>query len=142
MAELSYQNGLLFTRAYQMVRLRIYAILGEYSMTPSHWSILGASFNSKNGIKVTDISEAMGVTISMVTMLVNELSEQGFVKRLPHKTDGRAKLVVLTAKGKKFVNKLEVVINKEISKLLRGVSSNDIEAFESTLKMILFNAQA
>lgn len=57
---------------------------------------------SPNGIRLTDLADQAGVTKQTAGALVDELESNGYVKRTPDPSDARARLVVLTARGRKL----------------------------------------
>ncbi|MBV9039881.1 MAG: MarR family transcriptional regulator [Acidimicrobiia bacterium] len=52
------------------------------------------------GARITDVAAQLGVTKQAVTLLVDELDQGGYVERVPDPSDGRAKLVRLTHRGR------------------------------------------
>ncbi len=48
---------------------------------------------------VGDVAEHLGVTKQAASQLVDELVRKGYVTRLPHPADGRARLLALTPRG-------------------------------------------
>src|SRR4051794_39516771 len=52
-----------------------------------------------NGATVGELAEHLGFTKQAASQLVEELVRKGYVQRLPHPTDARARLVVLTERG-------------------------------------------
>ena len=141
MTQPSYQSGLLFTQAHQVVRAKIYEILSKYDLTPSYWAILGAAYNAPEGIRLASVAKQMEVKAPLVTMLSNHLIKQGLINRVPHHTDGRAKLLVVTPKGKKLATQLEIELNDEISRLMLGVSLAEAKSFQKVLETIIRNAR-
>lgn len=55
---------------------------------------------SGSGATVTDVAEHLSVTKQAASLLIGELVDKGYVERRPHPTDARAKLLVLTGKGR------------------------------------------
>lgn len=53
------------------------------------------------GTRITEIARRMNVTKQAVNQLVGDLERMGMVRRLPDPTDGRAKLVRFTARGRR-----------------------------------------
>lgn len=53
--------------------------------------------------KMGDLSDALGVTATNVTALVDALEAEGLVERVAHPTDRRATLIQLTAKAHKTI---------------------------------------
>jgi DNA-binding MarR family transcriptional regulator len=54
----------------------------------------------RSGARVTDMAARMGVSKQAVVLLVNQLEEAGYVRRVDDDLDGRAKLVQLTDRGR------------------------------------------
>lgn len=53
------------------------------------------------GIRLTVLSERAQLSLAAASELVNELQDLGYLERKPDVTDGRAKLIVPTARGRK-----------------------------------------
>jgi DNA-binding MarR family transcriptional regulator len=51
------------------------------------------------GATLTQLAEHLGVTRQAAAQLADELIAKGYVQRLPHPGDARARLIVLTEKG-------------------------------------------
>lgn len=59
------------------------------------------TIDRRSGSRVTDLAVAAGVTKQAMMSLVDDLEERGYVRRVADATDGRAKLVRLTAHGRR-----------------------------------------
>ncbi|MEU3891500.1 MarR family winged helix-turn-helix transcriptional regulator [Streptomyces sp. NPDC029041] len=53
-----------------------------------------------DGATVTDLAVHLGVTKQAASQLVDELVRKGYAERRPHPEDARARLVVLTGRGR------------------------------------------
>ena len=53
----------------------------------------------REGTRITAIATRARISVQSVSELVNALEKQGYLERRPDPADGRAKLVMLTAKG-------------------------------------------
>lgn len=56
----------------------------------------------KEGTPATKLGPKMGMEPTSLTRLLKSLEEQGYIERVPCKTDGRRVLVHLTRKGKNY----------------------------------------
>lgn len=65
---------------------------------------------AKRPMTMSELAESLGVDRPNVTVLVDELEAQGLVRRQPHPTDRRAKLVEATRKGKALARRAEDVL--------------------------------
>ncbi len=140
MTQQTYEAGLLFTQAHKRVRGRIYDVLAPYKLNPSYWSILSAAVANPDGTRLATIAKNMEVKAPLVTMLSNDLIDMGVVKRVPHHTDGRAKLLIATPKGRRLAVEVEQKIHDEIAGLLHGLSDTEIQTFQKALTTIIQNA--
>jgi len=59
------------------------------------------TIDRRSGSRVTDLAAGSGVTKQAMMSLVDELEDRGYVRRVPDTSDGRAKLVRLTAHGRR-----------------------------------------
>lgn len=69
--------------------------LGE--LRPSHASAL--LLVDRSGCRLSELARRSGVTRQAMMQMVDELADLGCLRRTPDPTDGRAKVVKLTAKG-------------------------------------------
>jgi len=70
---------------------------GATDLRPTHGFVFARiSFGDAT---VSDVAEHLGVTKQAASVLVGELVEAGYVRRAPHPTDARAKVLALTERG-------------------------------------------
>ena len=137
----TYMSGLLFTKAHKQVRIRVYSVLEKHNLSPTYWSILGATSQSSEGIRLTSVAEMLGVKAPFITTEAYALIERGLIRRIPHHTDKRAKLLVATPKGKDFANVIEAELNIEVGSLLKGLTVEEIATFQKALQTIITNSE-
>jgi DNA-binding MarR family transcriptional regulator len=65
---------------------------------------------ARRPLSMGELAEALGIDRSNATGVVDDLEAQGYVRRRPHPTDRRAKLVEATAKGKKLARRAEAIL--------------------------------
>jgi MarR family transcriptional regulator for hemolysin len=140
MSQPSYESGLLFTKAHKAVRDCVYTILNRYDLTPSYWAILGAAVQAPEGIRLANVARQMDVKAPLITMLSNDLIKMDLITRVPHHTDGRAKLLSATPKGKKLATQIETELSSEIARLMHGISAADAATFQKSLETIIANS--
>lgn len=140
MTQRTYQSGILFTQAHKLVRTQIYEVLEPYGLNPSYWSILDATVAAPEGIRLASVAKIMDVKAPLITMLSNDLIEMGLIKRVPHHSDKRAKLLVITPLGRKVFQEVELKLGQTITQLLNGLNANEIHAFQKALEVIIRNA--
>ncbi|MEU9736328.1 MarR family winged helix-turn-helix transcriptional regulator [Streptomyces sp. NPDC048002] len=74
------------------------AARGFEELRPAH----GFAFArlAPHGATATELAAHLGVTKQAASQLVDELARKGYVERRPHPGDARARLVVLTERGR------------------------------------------
>jgi DNA-binding MarR family transcriptional regulator len=79
---------------------------------------LGMSFGRTRAIRrlarapmsMRELADALGIDPPNATAVVSELEAQGLAERRPHPTDGRAKLVEATPKGKELARRADDIL--------------------------------
>lgn len=137
----TYLSGAIFAKAQRALRAIVVQSLDKHDLTPTEWTFLGAVSHAKNGIRLVELANRLGVKAPLITFMANGLIEQGYIKRVAHPSDRRAKLLVITPQGKAFVTKVETDVNKALQNLLVGLSDADLEAYKHVLETIIQNAQ-
>src|ERR1700722_19784867 len=95
----TYIIGSVQTKAYRILRERVYAILDQYELTPTHWSMLGVIMQARDGVRQAEIARTIHVKAPMVTIMARDLQKRGIVKSVQNQFDARAKLLAITPEG-------------------------------------------
>ena len=127
--------GSLFREPYQTYLQWLYGRLKEEGfpdIRAAHSTVVRRM--SAEGIRVTDLADRAGMTKQSMAYLVEDLIGLGYVSTAPDPTDGRAKLVVTTAKGESLLaasRRLGDIYERHVAKLL-GV--NDAKKLRTLLE--------
>ncbi|MDQ8205039.1 MarR family transcriptional regulator [Pelagicoccus sp. SDUM812003] len=92
---------------YQKLSKAIYGSLADRGfgdIRPSHSAVFRNI--GPEGNRVTEMAEMADMTKQSMGYLVDTLQKAGYVRLKPDPEDGRAKLVLLTAKGNRVLNAL------------------------------------
>ena len=81
------------------------AARGYTDIRPTHGFVFTRL--SLNGATVTELAEHLGFTRQAASQIVDELVYKGYVERRPHPDDARARLVVLTDRGRRCTQAAE-----------------------------------
>lgn len=106
---------------------------------------LGISFGRARAIRrlarrpmsMGELAAALGIDPPNATVLVDDLEAQALVRRRPHPTDRRAKLVEATRKGKETAQRADDILGTP-PPALTALAPGDLEA----LREILMRARA
>jgi DNA-binding MarR family transcriptional regulator len=82
-----------------------------------------------------DLAAALGIDRPNATVLVDDLETQGLVRRRPHPTDRRAKMVEATRKGKSLARRANEILSTAPA-ALSALSAEDLEALRRILASI------
>lgn len=99
--------GALLRLVEETVRTRVYARMAEAGFAdirPAHSSLLRNL--TESGSRVSELAERAQMTKQSMGYLADSLAAAGYVTLKPDPTDGRAKRVRLTAKGRPAVEAL------------------------------------
>lgn len=136
----SYLSGALFMKAYRLLRGNVTVCLNTFDINPTGWVILGLIREAKDGVRLVEVANSMNVKAPLVTTLVQDLIAKDLIELLPHRTDKRVKLLLLTNEGKIFMKKVESAMEKSLSGILAGVTTEDLSGFETVLEAIVKNS--
>jgi DNA-binding MarR family transcriptional regulator len=81
------------------------SLLSPYGITSDQYSLLLTVYRGP-GIRQADLGDAMFAEANTITAMVTLLEKRGLLRRKASPTDGRAKLISLTARGEKLTHKL------------------------------------
>jgi DNA-binding MarR family transcriptional regulator len=79
---------------------------------------LGMSFGRARAIRLlargpmsmSELATSLGIDKPNATVVVGNLEDQGLARRRPHPTDGRAKVVEATRKGKELARRADAIL--------------------------------
>jgi DNA-binding MarR family transcriptional regulator len=88
---------------------------------------------ARRAMSMSELAEALGIDRSNATVVVDDLEAQGFVRRRPHPTDRRAKLVEATAKGKRLARRAEAILATP-PPAITALSAEDLQMLRALLE--------
>jgi DNA-binding MarR family transcriptional regulator len=106
----------------------------------SHLHVFGNI--KEEGTRVSDLAAWAGMTAPSMTELVDELEGHELVERLPDPTDGRAKLVVLTASGWEAIRNGRAIIARIEADYASRIGSERFETMCWSLQELLDDLRA
>jgi DNA-binding MarR family transcriptional regulator len=104
---------------------------------------LGMSFGRTRAIRrlarrpmsMRELADALDIDPPNATVVVADLEAQGLVQRRPHPTDGRAKVVEATRKGKELARRADTILATPPA-ALSALSPEDLEALRRILERV------
>lgn len=135
----TYMSGILQVRAYRILQVTVGGVLAKFHLKPTQWFILAYICQADEATS-TAIAELLKVETPLITMLTDDLTKQGLIKKTNHPTDGRVKLLKITPKGKILVPKAERALEEALGQLLKGLKPGDLERYKKVLEAIIKNS--
>jgi DNA-binding MarR family transcriptional regulator len=112
------------------------ALMADLGLTSARWQVIGAVSLSPVPLPVAHIARNMGLTRQAVQRLANDMERDGLVRFGPNPHHERAKLVLLTRKGKAAFAAAMERQGPWASSLAAGLSMRDIRLAAVTLRTI------
>jgi DNA-binding MarR family transcriptional regulator len=88
---------------------------------------------ARQPMSMGELAAALGIDPPNATVVVDDLESQGLVRRRPHPTDRRAKVVEATRKGRDMARRADAILGTP-PPALSALSSKDLEALRRILK--------
>ena len=82
-----------------------------------------------------ELAAALGIDPPNATVVVDDLESLGLVRRRPHPTDGRAKVVEATRKGKDMARRADAILATPPA-ALSALSADDLGALRRILESV------
>jgi len=104
---------------------------------------LGVSFGRARAVRrvarrpmsMSELADSLGIEPPNATVVVDDLEELGLVRRRPHPTDRRAKLVEPTRKGRDLARKAEKILGTPPPSF-DTLSPEDLETLRQILRSV------
>ena len=124
-------------RAYSLLGFKIVdGVVGSgFPQKPSHSAVF--SQIKPEGSRLTDLARGANITPQAMGELVDELEAMDYVVRRPDPTDRRAKLVVLTDKGRACIEAGRVTIEAIEEQLTEMLGERGHQTLRSLLSRLL-----
>lgn len=128
MLEVFRLNGRLLAAADRLV--------SKFGLTSARWQVLGAIALAPAPEPVARLARNMGLTRQGVQRVINELAEEGIVALQENPHHRRAKLVLMTEKGKEAFEAAVLLHRPWVNALAEGVDSHSILAAGDVMKTL------
>ena len=110
------------------------AARGHEAIREAHGVVF--QFLDRDGTTVSVLAERAGMTKQAMAELVAHLEQHGYVRRTPDPGDGRAKLVLLTAKGREIIAIAEGLVPEMESRLIGALGRSRWQQLRDDLQTI------
>ena len=108
---------------------------GYEDVRPGHSAVF-MNIDRRSGTGLTELARRARMTKQGMMLLVDELEGRGYARRLPDPADGRAKIVRLTAKGRRCVAEARRVVAGIETRVRRELGQRQYAAFREALELL------
>lgn len=129
----------LLHRAQQIAANKSASALAAAGITLRQFSVL-AALSGNDGVSQSDLVNATGIDRSTLADMVARMEKAGLIKRVASKTDKRAKVVSLMAKGKKAYEKALPAVEKADAAIFEALPKTKQATLVSGLKDMVAEA--
>jgi DNA-binding MarR family transcriptional regulator len=131
--------GQLFFRLWRVTHTRTAEALESLGLTTALFALLNL-LGAREGAIQQELGWAMGVDPSTMVSLIDRLEAAGLAKRRPRPTDRRAREVVITAKGRRVLERGRGLAIEVEDDVLRGLSRAERRQMIALLRRALDSA--
>lgn len=113
----TYQAGAVQASMHRKLQRESDRILKPFGISKMHWMIIGHVLDAgKTGIRISDLSSALGTTIPYITTAINLLESKGFLLRKGNAKDGRSKLITINPQMVSKCHEIETTLRQALRK--------------------------
>jgi len=131
------QLGELCTSLVRRLRFLERSEMSCCGIPMSQAMVLQTLLASEQGLRMSAIAEALGVTQSTATRLVEPLVKQQRVKRVRAPDDGRSVLITLTDEGRQSADELSSLSQRWSEGILQRIPTDQQQAVIDALETVI-----
>jgi DNA-binding MarR family transcriptional regulator len=102
-------------RSSQLLTDQVNAVMKRYDLTFARYEVLTwLATDPESSLALSWISKTLRIPPATVTNIVDRLEDDGLVRRVPHPSDARTTLAVITSRGRRVVDHATRDLNVEV----------------------------
>jgi DNA-binding MarR family transcriptional regulator len=109
---------------------------GWSDVRPGHLAVF-LHVDRRSGTRLTELARRGRITKQAMMLLVDELESRGYVRRVPDPMDGRAKVVRLTARGRRAVADARRAVQATEVRLRRELGDRRVDGLRESLELLV-----
>jgi MarR family transcriptional regulator, transcriptional regulator for hemolysin len=128
---LSANLGWLLSQASYALSTQLTAALESLGISPRAYCVLATAMTGE--FTQIELAKAVGLDKTTMVITVDELEAAGLAKRVPSKSDRRARVIEVTRAGERKVVRAEQIVEQTQAEVLDELSERERKAFISAL---------
>jgi DNA-binding MarR family transcriptional regulator len=109
---------------------------GWSDVRPGHLAVF-LHVDRRSGTRLTELARRGRITKQGMMLLVDDLESRGYVRRVDDPTDGRAKVVRLTARGRRAAADARRAVQATEVRLRKELGERRAEALRESLELLI-----
>jgi MarR family transcriptional regulator, temperature-dependent positive regulator of motility len=131
--------GQLFFRLWRASHTRAAEAFETIGLTPALFALLNV-IGAREGAIQQKLGTMLGIDPSTMVSLIDRLESAGLAKRRPSRRDRRAREVVITAKGRRQLERARKMVLEVEDEVLGGLSAGERDELLALLRRALASA--
>ena len=134
----TYQAGVMQATTHRLLQKYCDDILASYGITKMQWLIIGTILDSgEKGIRITELAQQVGTTLSYLTNTVNLLESKDILKRAAHSEDSRSKFVSINPTYTNTANEIESFLRRRLREsVYSNISAEEFRVYMKVLSQL------
>ena len=113
-----------------------------HDLTVAQFNVLHLLADQPAGLRASDLAAALVVDPSNITGLLKRMSAAGLLKELPSPTDGRQRIVTLSAKGRRLWEPSHREYRRRLDRIESRLTSEERRIAEKVLNLLATESAA
>lgn len=102
-------------RSYQLLANRVDEVMGTFDLTFARYEVLTwLATDPQSSLTLSWISKTLRIPPATVTNIIDRLENDGLVRRVPHPSDARTTLAVITPNGRRIATDATRALNTTV----------------------------
>jgi len=132
--DLHYRFGRLLTVTNRAWEVYLDKRLAPLGLTGPRWHLLVELANLPSSPSQRELAELLNIEPASLIKQLDALALAGLVRRIPHETDRRTKMVEITNAGRKVMERISATARDVRREILEGVSEQEVEVTMSLFR--------
>ena len=102
-------------RTYQLLNDQVNSVMRRHDLTFARHQVLAwLAMDPESSLTLSWISKTLRIPPATVTNIIDRLEDEGLVRRVPHPSDARTTLAVITSRGEKVATEATRDLNEAV----------------------------
>lgn len=134
----TWQSGILQSTVHRHMKRLSDDYLAQFDITTTHWLILGTILDSgDSGVRVSELADKIGTTMSYMTTALNKLEKQRKVARITVANDSRARLMIIPRSYRPMCSVIEEGLREAFREnIYSKISRQQLESYITVLQVL------